>query len=260
MKQYLVFFILSVLIHLLILQFVFSMPVQNNAQLNILLTPILREAVAPQKVKPENEAQKLPKTQENKQEKVEELKKELEPEKQPPEQEKIEKEVPPQPSEPSPPLKGSATLEKQTVESGKSAVDSSEHTSAFSLDNSGTGKQIGSGSGDSTGSSNSRGENSDLDSVYHKYQEEVRKKIESHREYPGLARRMGLEGIVRVQFVIEKDGHLKKVEVEKTSGSRFLDDAAKKAVEKSAPFPPFPSEIPESSLTFSLSFRFSLSS
>lgn len=48
-------------------------------------------------------------------------------------------------------------------------------------------------------------------------------------EYPALSRRLGEQGRVLVRVLINRDGRAERVEVQSSSGSRRLDDAAIKA-------------------------------
>jgi len=50
-------------------------------------------------------------------------------------------------------------------------------------------------------------------------------------EYPELARKAGLEGLVVVQFVVEPDGSISNIQVIRSAG-RLLDEAAVKAVQQ----------------------------
>lgn len=51
-------------------------------------------------------------------------------------------------------------------------------------------------------------------------------------EYPKMSRRMLEEGVVTLRFLIGADGHVIQSEVEKTSGFRGLDEAARNALSK----------------------------
>jgi protein TonB len=61
--------------------------------------------------------------------------------------------------------------------------------------------------------------------------------LEAHRHYPVQARRKGIEGTVRLAFRIRSDGTLASVEVRESSGSRLLDRAAVRTVERASPLP-----------------------
>jgi protein TonB len=76
------------------------------------------------------------------------------------------------------------------------------------------------------------------------YLEDWRLKIEriGTLNYPEAARGR-LYGSLLLSVVIRADGSLEKVEVQRSSGQRILDEAAVRIVEMSAPFAPFPPEI-----------------
>ncbi len=73
----------------------------------------------------------------------------------------------------------------------------------------------------------------------------IRSKIQKHLRYPATAVRMGWQGSVTLRFILQKDGNVKGISVTQSSGFALLDENAKKAVEKAAPFspPPFLLEI-----------------
>lgn len=54
----------------------------------------------------------------------------------------------------------------------------------------------------------------------------IRSMIESAITYPTIARKLHLEGVVTVSFVLNSDGTIKLAKVESTSGSRLLDTKA----------------------------------
>lgn len=61
-------------------------------------------------------------------------------------------------------------------------------------------------------------------------------RVESRKEYPYMAVRRNLTGVVTVGVVIGADGNLQKASIVKSSGAKVLDDAGLKAVKKSCPF------------------------
>lgn len=79
---------------------------------------------------------------------------------------------------------------------------------------------------------------------YARYVEDWRSWVEKvgNEHYPDEARGR-FYGALRMTVVIRKDGTLLDAIVEKSSGSRVLDRAARRIVAMAAPFPPFPPEI-----------------
>lgn len=60
--------------------------------------------------------------------------------------------------------------------------------------------------------------------------------IEANKFYPPAARRLKLEGEVRVNFILEANGGISGLQV--SEGKPLLEQAAKEAVERSLPLPP----------------------
>lgn len=90
------------------------------------------------------------------------------------------------------------------------------------------------------------------------YKSRLRQLIESNKKYPRRAKRRGLQGVVKVSFVIMANGMVSQIQIVKSSGSRILDDAAKNTVKKISRKLPFPKEIKKTHWQFSLplSYRF----
>ena len=56
--------------------------------------------------------------------------------------------------------------------------------------------------------------------------ESILRLVSSRFHYPVLARRKGMQGIVRLQVRIESDGRISGLQVQRTSGYAVLDQAA----------------------------------
>ncbi|MBI1912372.1 MAG: energy transducer TonB [Deltaproteobacteria bacterium] len=78
------------------------------------------------------------------------------------------------------------------------------------------------------------------ESRYQKYLLNMRDRILRKWDYPLLAAQNGWHGVLRIDFVIKKDGTLGDVKLLKSSGYPVLDDAAITAIKLAEPFPPFP--------------------
>jgi protein TonB len=61
--------------------------------------------------------------------------------------------------------------------------------------------------------------------------------------YPQEARAKGIHASLQLTVGIKRDGEIESVEINRRSGHRFLDDAARRIVRMAAPFEPFPPEI-----------------
>ncbi len=75
---------------------------------------------------------------------------------------------------------------------------------------------------------------------YQRYLLAMKDAIERKWEYPAIAAASGWQGVLRINFTINKDGTVSDIKVLKSSNYPVLDDAAVTALKLAAPFPPFP--------------------
>ncbi len=68
----------------------------------------------------------------------------------------------------------------------------------------------------------------------------VKMRIEAMKTYPDQARKRNQQGVVVIEFELEKGGRIRAANVRKSSGVDLLDQAAVQAVHKAAPFPRAP--------------------
>ena len=80
---------------------------------------------------------------------------------------------------------------------------------------------------------------------YATYQEAWRQKVEriGRINYPEEARKRKLSGQLTMTVAIKANGTLKEVSIDRSSGNRLLDDAAKRIVRLASPYAPFPEDI-----------------
>ena len=80
---------------------------------------------------------------------------------------------------------------------------------------------------------------------YAMYIEAWRQKVErvGNLNYPAAAKNQKLYGQLQMTVSIKSDGSLEEVKINRSSGHKILDQAAKKIVELSAPFSAFPADI-----------------
>lgn len=90
------------------------------------------------------------------------------------------------------------------------------------------------------------------------YTNSVIKKIYNALAYPKAAIKRNMEGTVRVQLEILRDGSVQESLLAEESKYNLLNKAAANAVEKAAPFPPIPDVVPDNSLEFSIPVVFKL--
>lgn len=90
------------------------------------------------------------------------------------------------------------------------------------------------------------------------YFEMVRLRIESHKEYPEMARMRYIEGRTTVAFLIMPDGAISELEIIKSSRKKALDQAAISAVRKASPFPRPPRKLFNGSIPMELTIVFEI--
>ena len=93
---------------------------------------------------------------------------------------------------------------------------------------------------------------------YAGYMRKLRDKIQSIWTYPPAAAAEGKYGDLKIRFTIKKDGTLAKIELERTSGYKMLDDAAIKALKDGEPYWPLPDEWGTETYTILGHFIYSL--
>lgn len=78
-----------------------------------------------------------------------------------------------------------------------------------------------------------------------RYVEDWRVKVErvGNLNYPDEARLKKLYGSLRLTVHIKSDGTLEKVDIDRSSGSKILDEAAVRIVQQAAPYAAFPDDI-----------------
>ncbi|MDD2852796.1 MAG: TonB family protein [Desulfuromonadaceae bacterium] len=90
------------------------------------------------------------------------------------------------------------------------------------------------------------------------YQEQLKRLIEAHKEYPLAARRSRREGSCQRQFILDHNGSLKHIESISSCGHPFLDEAATQAIAAVGTFPPLPDVFKGSEETFIITMTFTL--
>ena len=94
--------------------------------------------------------------------------------------------------------------------------------------------------------------------VFINYYQAIRQRILRYLDYPLIARKRSVVGTVHTSFDLDHRGRLRKLTIEKSSGSDPLDQAALQSIRAATPFPPFPSNLPRSKLTFHIQIAFQL--
>jgi periplasmic protein TonB len=79
--------------------------------------------------------------------------------------------------------------------------------------------------------------------------------LEHNKRYPSEARARGEQGVTRLAFRIDDQGHLLSSRIIASSGSAALDAETLALVQRAQPFPPPPPELSGSELTVPLNFN-----
>ncbi|MEW8046021.1 MAG: energy transducer TonB [Candidatus Thiodiazotropha sp.] len=90
------------------------------------------------------------------------------------------------------------------------------------------------------------------------YKAALRKAIENNKGYPRRAVRLRQEGEVLVGFTIRRDGVIGALRIVESSGSKLLDTAARRAVEKISGRLPFPEEFKRDQWEFTIPIKYGL--
>ncbi|MBW3097716.1 energy transducer TonB [Pseudohoeflea coraliihabitans] len=88
------------------------------------------------------------------------------------------------------------------------------------------------------------------------YPGKVASKLRRALRFPREARRQRLKGDVVVSFVVAGNGGVSSIRIARSSGVAILDEAAREAVRRAAPFPPIPREAGRKSWRFSVPLGF----
>jgi len=67
--------------------------------------------------------------------------------------------------------------------------------------------------------------------------EGLRRRIEEEMVYPYVARKKGLQGVVRLTVRLDEEGNLLEVSIAESSGYKVLDNAAAALIERIVPYP-----------------------
>lgn len=90
------------------------------------------------------------------------------------------------------------------------------------------------------------------------YFAEVSKRINANKEYPDALKKKKVDGTVTVRISIDATGQLISAEIQQSSGSSQLDQAALAAIAKASPFPQFPDPIDRPQLSIAVPIEYAL--
>jgi protein TonB len=90
------------------------------------------------------------------------------------------------------------------------------------------------------------------------YKAVLRQTIDGNKGYPRRAVRLRQEGEVVVGFTIQRNGAIESLRIVESSGSKLLDKAAYRAVEKISGKLPFPEKLDRNLWKFTIPIKYSL--
>jgi protein TonB len=120
------------------------------------------------------------------------------------------------------------------------------------------GAGVGRGTGSGSGMGSGQGRGTITGSALSGYLGEIRRLLEKHKDYPWMARRRHLQGVVAVVFTIGSGGQIEAARISRSSGHALLDRAAQDTVRRVGRFPPFPAALNRQKLTIEVPLAFRL--
>jgi len=89
------------------------------------------------------------------------------------------------------------------------------------------------------------------------YQSQIRRKLDRNKKYPQAAQANNITGVANIAFTVHRNGEVSGVRLTSSSGHAILDDEVRALLQRAAPLPPIPKEIPKDSLSLTVPIRFS---
>ncbi|WP_421780300.1 TonB family protein [Kiloniella litopenaei] len=120
-------------------------------------------------------------------------------------------------------------------------------------------KGVNSTKSSNTGSSSQENRNSGAgQKATGDYWKAVQIRLARNKRYPRKAKRRQMQGVTFIELTLLASGKVESYQVLESSGFALLDQAAIKMIEKSAPFPKFPSSITKERMTRRIPVVFNL--
>lgn len=98
----------------------------------------------------------------------------------------------------------------------------------------------------------------DYAAIRSSYLAEISRLLESHKQYPPVARRLRQEGTSRVRFKVHADGSLQELGIAKGSGFVALDKATSQLVQRLGRHRPIPEILAEREITLEVDVHYVL--
>jgi len=73
--------------------------------------------------------------------------------------------------------------------------------------------------------------------------------LDARKHYPPQARRLHIQGVVRLHFVLDRSGRVLSFDIAGSSGRPILDEEAEALIQRAQPLPPIPADWPQTQLS-----------
>jgi protein TonB len=83
-------------------------------------------------------------------------------------------------------------------------------------------------------------------------------RLERSKRYPSEAQARGEHGVAQLAFSVDRSGRVHNARIVRSSGSSVLDSATLALVERAAPLPPPPPEVPGAQIAISVPIRYNM--
>jgi len=94
--------------------------------------------------------------------------------------------------------------------------------------------------------------------AFNAYKAKIRQKLERNKKYPPSARSRKISGVVKVSFIIIRDGSIRSPKLVESSGEQILDDEAMALLARVSPLPPIPDSIMGENLQLNVPLEFAI--
>lgn len=82
--------------------------------------------------------------------------------------------------------------------------------------------------------------------------------LDAAKRYPAQARKLHIEGVVQLHFVMDRTGHVLSFDIAKSSGRPILDEETRALIARAQPLPPIPADWPQQTLNLVVPVEFEL--
>ncbi len=82
--------------------------------------------------------------------------------------------------------------------------------------------------------------------------------LDAAKRYPPQARKLHIEGVVQLHFVMDRTGRVLSFGIAKSSGRPILDEETRQLIARAQPLPPIPADWPQQTLNLVVPVEFEL--